>query len=369
MRVLILNYEFPPLGGGAANATYFLLKEFTRKNDLQIDLVTSSIAEYREEKPSDNITVYYLDINKQGDRHYQSNANLLSYSWQAYWFSKKLIEENKYDLVHAFFGIPSGYLAMKLGLPYIVSLRGSDVPFYNSRFYWLDKLFFRWLSRRIWQRAKAVVANSQGLKELALRTAPKQKMEVVYNGVEVGLFQSVPKTKNSKFTILYVGRLIARKGVNYLIEAFAKLNQQNDCQLLIVGGGNLEATLRKQVVDLDQDQSVKFFGAVSHDQLPEIYRQSDVYVLPSVNEGMSNTLLEAMASGLPVVVTNTGGTDELVRDNGIIVKQGDTKAIFEALQSLKNSEVERSDMSIKSLAIVNKFGWPEVAKRYLELYV
>jgi hypothetical protein len=69
-RILILNYEFPPLGGGAGNATYYLLKEFAKDPDLKIDLVTSSIDAFRVEKFSDNITVHLLDIGKGGNLHY-----------------------------------------------------------------------------------------------------------------------------------------------------------------------------------------------------------------------------------------------------------------------------------------------------------
>ena len=73
----MLNYEFPPLGGGAGNATYYLLKEFSKYDDIEIDFVTSSIDEFKEEKFSKNITIYYLDIGKKGNLHYQSNKNLL----------------------------------------------------------------------------------------------------------------------------------------------------------------------------------------------------------------------------------------------------------------------------------------------------
>src|SRR3989344_4881417 len=134
-RVLVLNYEFPPLGGGAGNATYYLLKEFAKYPDLEIDLVTSSVDTFRVEKFAGNITIHFLNIGKRGNLHYQTNQKLLMYSWKSYWYSKKLMEEKEYDLCHAFFGIPCGYVAMMLRLPYIVSLRGSDVPFYNKRFY------------------------------------------------------------------------------------------------------------------------------------------------------------------------------------------------------------------------------------------
>jgi len=364
----MLNYEFPPLGGGSANATYYLLKEFAGKKEIKIDLITSSTNSYREERFSDNIRIYYLDIGKRGYLHYQSNKDLLTYSLKAYMFARNLIRQKTYDLVHAFFGIPCGYIAMKLGLPYIVSLRGSDVPFYSRRFYWLDKLFFRRLSFKIWKNSVAVLANSEHLKTLALKTAPKQFIDVIPNGVDTDLFQKYPKKSNPQFTVLYAGRLIERKGLNYLLDAFAQLNGQKDCRLILVGSGDQEALLKKQAEQTGQGQSVYFFGAVSHNLLPPFYRQADVFVIPSLNEGMSNALLEAMASGLPVIATDTGGTDELVRNNGIIVEKKDAGSLFRALNLLKSDISLRRDMGLNSLLKAKHMSWADSADRYLKIY-
>lgn len=189
----MLNYEFPPLGGGAGNATFYLLKEFSRYKDLQIDLVTSSASKYKEERFSDNIKIYYLDISKKESLHYQTNRDLLTYTCRSYFFCKNLLKRSTYHLCHAFFGIPCGFVAMKLNIPYIVSLRGSDVPFYNPRFYWLDKLFFKRLSEKIWKNSLRVIANSKGLRELTLKSFSSQKIEVICNGVDVEHFYTAPR--------------------------------------------------------------------------------------------------------------------------------------------------------------------------------
>ena len=204
MNVLLLNYEYPPLGGGAANATAHLLREFAQDPELNIDLVTSSTGISRVEELSERITAHFLDIGKEGNLHYQTNRDLLAYSWRAYRYAKHLAKRTKYDLCHAFFGIPCGYIARKLGFPYIVSLRGSDVPFYNERFHYPDRLVFKRLSVRIWSRAAWVVANSAGLRDLALRSAPKQRIEVIYNGVDTTAFQpaSEPRQEGQGLRVL-----------------------------------------------------------------------------------------------------------------------------------------------------------------------
>ena len=144
MKILMLNYEFPPLGGGAANACFHFLKELTKIKNLKIDLITSSTFSFKKEKFSSNINIYYLNIGKnKRNLHFQTSKDLFFYSLRAYFFAKKLIKKNNYNLIHAWFGIPSGLIAFLLKKPYIVSLRGSDVPFYNPRFYWLDKICFK----------------------------------------------------------------------------------------------------------------------------------------------------------------------------------------------------------------------------------
>jgi hypothetical protein len=99
-HILILNYEYPPLGGGAANATYHLLKQFKESEQFNITLITSSTSKYCIEKLSDNITIHYLDIGKKGNIHYQSSKELLTYSLKAFFFAKKLKKKQRFDIVH-----------------------------------------------------------------------------------------------------------------------------------------------------------------------------------------------------------------------------------------------------------------------------
>src|SRR4030042_97489 len=210
MKILILNYEYPPLGGGAGNAAFYLLREFSKTPDLEIALVTSSADNrYHLEKLGASIEKHRLPIGKRNlNMHFQTNRELLVYSWKAFWFSKKLIKKQKFDLALAFFGIPCGYIAKKLGLPYVVSLRGSDVPFYNKRFNLLDKIFFRRLSRHIWKEARSVVALSNDLASLAKKSAPDQKISVIYNGINTEEFKpdSEILSREKTFTVLFVGR-------------------------------------------------------------------------------------------------------------------------------------------------------------------
>lgn len=360
----MLNYEFPPLGGGAANACCYLLKELAEKTSHEVDLVTSSVDEFKIDNFSDNISVHYLDINKKENFHYQTNKNLLSYSLKAFRYSKKLIKKKKYDLIHAFFGIPCGFIAMKLKLPYVVSLRGSDVPFYNERFKNLDRLLFKRLSKKIWRKAKAVVCNSEGLKELALKSSPLQKISVIYNGVDIHEFKPLEKKYvNDKYIVISTGRLIQRKGFKYLLEA---LSEVSGFKLQLIGDGDLKEELRKLSVQLEVE--VDFLGTVEHSRVVSYLQKADVFVLPSLNEGMSNSVLEAMACALPIITTDVGGSKELIKDNGMIVNKGSSEEIREALLTYKGNKELLSTHSKESRERALNMSWQTASDKYCRIY-
>jgi len=364
-RVLILNYEYPPLGGGAANATYYLLKELgLRPDDLSATLITSSVDKARHEQVAPNIDIHYLDIGKNGDIHYQSQKDLLTYSYKAYKLAKGLQRNTPFDVVHAFFGIPCGFIAMRLGLPYIVSLRGSDVPFYNERFYWQDKILFQRLSRSIWKKARHVVANSQGLKDLALDTNSQKIIEIIPNGIKLSDFEEKASINTERqLRIVSTGRLIPRKGYNLLLEA---LKDAQGVSATIIGDGPEKEALLSQAKELNVDLTLT--GALPHEKIPMELSQHDLFVLPSYNEGMSNAALEAMAVGLPLLLTDVGGSKELIRGNGWIIPTGDVEILRRRIQEANADRTGLADLSNASVRHSKEFTWAKMAESYLNLY-
>ena len=368
MRILMLNYEYPPLGGGGSNACKYILNEFS-KNNIEVDLVTSSPSNiFETENIGNTISIYKLPINKK-DIHYWTQREIISYSWKAKKFIDKLMTEKEYDVCHAFFGIPCGAIAylFRQKIPYVVSLRGSDVPGFNKRF-GLQYVFLKPIIKHVWKQAGAVVANSEGLKELALKTSPDQEISVIYNGIDISEFRPDLNEVNinGEMRIVCVSRLIERKGIRFLIEAIGKLKDR-DIKLILVGEGNQEDELKKLVVDSRIPDRVEFKGYMDHDSIADLYRTSDVFVLPSLNEGMSNALLEAMASGLPVIVTDTGGTSELIDGNGVVVPMCDSDAIAEAIREFMDNP-DTHKMGMRSREIAEQMGWGAIGDAYLRVY-
>jgi len=370
LKVLLLNNEFPPLGGGAGNATYYLLKEFSLREELEVDLITSSpTSSFAKEKIEPNITIHKLPVGKK-NIHYWTEKEMLCYCWKTYGYLKNRSAPPRYDLIHAFFSIPSGLIAYlcKKQIPYLVSLRGSDVPGFNERFSF-QYIFLKPIIRQVWKNASAVIANSQGLKELALRTASDLKIDIIPNGVNIADFTPRKGRKNGKFTILTVARLIPRKGIDNLIKAVPLLvKEAPNIRLRIIGEGNKENELKRLAQELKVAKYIDFWGYVPHQEIANHYSASDIFVLPSRNEGMSNVILEAMASGLPIITTDTGGTKELIKGNGIIVPRDNSEAISNAVLNLIRDKTLRENLGIKGRKIAESMSWKNVAQNYFAVY-
>lgn len=371
MKILMLNYEFPPIGGGAGHAHRCLLDEYSHNKDIQIDVLTSGPQRgLVVEEFSQNIRIYKVGIRKK-NLHYWTRPEVIEWLWKARRLHSKLLRENSYQLSHAFFAFPTGWLCYQTAgkLPYILSLRGSDVPGYNVRL-GLDYKLLVGLFRRIWSGASLIVANSQGLCQLARRFMPDVDIAVIPNGVDTRRYHPAPQKETGEpIHLLSVGRLIARKRIDWLIDAVGlAVCKGLDVRLRIVGEGNLLSELRKKAADTNLSDRIVFMGLIPRQQMPEVYRANDIFVMASQHEGMSNAMLEAIASGLPVITTPCEGVQELIGDNGIRVEYPDLEGFAAAVNAITTDKDKYAAMSKASRQIAEKFSWSAVADQYIQLY-
>lgn len=377
MKILFLNYEYPPLGGGAANANAYLLQAYKEYPDLEVDLITASPdSENHTIKLSEGITVHTVNIGKSKESlHHQSQLDIIRYTSRGYKLANTFLKTKEHDVIHAFFTVPCGALAYLLGkkykTPYIVSLRGSDVPGYSDRFSFLY-IFITPIIKYIWKKAARVISNSQGLKELALTSAPEQGIGIIPNGVDTEKFFSVPEGAPDNEWIITAGatRLTSRKGIHLIMEALPELIAcQPKLMFEVMGEGSALEELQLLAKELGIESHVRFLGRIASQDTPKYYQRAKVFILPSANEGMSNALLEALASGLPVVVTDTGGSSELVENgkNGFIIPRS-KDAIVSAVKKLLDDEALRVAMGTESRVRAEAKSWASVAKQYVECY-
>jgi phosphatidylinositol alpha-mannosyltransferase len=204
-----------------------------------------------------------------------------------------------------------------------------------------------------------------------LRVLPGADVDVIPNGVDTETFQPDRNERpgSDRFCILYVGRLEPYKGVADLIEALSIVNDPTIC-LKIAGDGSLNQALRQQTTDLGLNDRVAFLGGIRKQEMPGVYGSADALCLPSIVEGMSNVVLEAMASGLPVVVTDIPGSRDLVQNDrsGLIVPPSEPGKVAEALQKLAGSAETRKRFSAAARIKAGEMSWKKVTEDYIAIY-
>lgn len=383
MRILMLNYEYPPLGGGAAVATAALAQGLAARG-VQVDVVTAGTGTAADrctpqsrhdafEHPS--LRVFRVRSSRTGV-HQARMGDAASYLIAALPLIRQLMRIHTYDTIHVFFSLPTGAVLPLLdlrGTPVVVSLRGSDVPGYDlhNRTLQVAHSLLAPLTRWIWRRADRVVAVCESLGQLALQTCPDLRYSVLPNGVDLSLFH--PRTDSRQpgpIRCLAVARLIERKGLGDLIRAMALL-ERGRFQLEIVGGGSDEMVLRDLAAEHGLTEEVRFLGPLPRAEVARRYRGADMFTLPSSAEAFGNVFAEALASGLPIVGSSIGGIPDLVEHgtNGLLVQSGNIEALAGAIRYLADDPGMRQEMAQRNRAKAEaNLEWSQVTRRYLATY-
>jgi 1,4-alpha-glucan branching enzyme len=206
------------------------------------------------------------------------------------------------------------------------------------------------------------------------------KVRIVPNGVDIERFKPRPDKAalrrqfglGDEPCVLFVGNLISRKGLPLLVEAAKKVAKERaDTKFIIVGEGPLKASLKSSIASAGLLGNFRFLGNLSEEQLPQIYNCADVFVLPSIQEGQGIVLLEAMASGVPVVAFDIGGVNEAVcnGETGLLVGLGDVEALGQAvLKFLADSMLRARFGGFATKRVLDKFTWNICANAMLEVY-
>lgn len=374
LRILMLNYEFPPVGGGAGRATFYIARELVKKGH-DVDVITSSFQNLINEENIEGVRVYRVKSWRKSI-HEAALGGVVSYVALGSLKALALSGQNNYDIIHCFFGLPTGPIAYLLKktrkLPYVLSLRGSDVPGYDP-FSGIGPLYKITgpVNKLIWQEADRVVVLSKGLEKLAAKFL-KLKYHVIYNGVDPKRFPQRKKhiTHGGRIELICVSRLLKRKGIDLLLLALSDLKAVN-WRLTVIGKGNFETDLKTLTKRLKLQQKVRFLGYIPNEELYLHYQRSDIFVLPSLTESFGIVFAEAMACGLPVIGTTVGGIPEVVahNENGLLVKPNDQLSLMRAINTLvKNKDLRKKMGQASRRRIITHFTWEKVSQDYLKLY-
>lgn len=370
----MLNNEFPPLGGGTGTVNRALLQQFALIPGLEIDLVTSALGRQREqERFAEQIRIFKVPINSR-NIHHSSNRELLTYAAHALPVALRLQRAHAYDLCFAWSAVPAGGVALALrrltGLRYLVRVCGPDIPGFERRYGLLYPVLTPSI-RAIWRGAVAVVAKCADEAGMIRAVDHRVNVSLVANGVDTAAFQLANIPDHGPLHLICVARLIDRKGQHHLIEALRRLLAEGVAvKLDLVGTGDAQSTLQAQAVAAGIAEHVLFSGYVPREEIAARYAAAHVFVLPSYNEGMSVATLEALAAGLPVVVTRTGGTAELVSEgvNGLTFGWADVEALVAHIRQLSADRGLARRMGTASRARAERFSWEAAAERYLKMF-
>lgn len=366
MKILAISHEFPPIGGGGANACYYLTKGFVAHGH-EVTLVTSNFKELPEDEKINGVRVIRINAKRSNQEHC-SFFEMLDFLKKSCPLVNKLYREQKFDVNIVFFGIPSGPLGYimkkKYHIPYVIRFGGGDIPGFQERFSKVYKMIAPAI-KIIWKNADALIANSEGLKELADSFYCKNKVDIITNGIDIEKFKPV-EHHNENIKVLFVSRLIERKGLQYVIPQMKEIEAKAKCkiELIVVGDGPYRSTLEEIARENRVEHLIHFEGLKDKQEIVKYYQNADIFILPSRKEGMPNVVLEAMACGLPIIMTPCQGSKELVRRNGYIVS---TEKFGEKIIELVNNEQLRKQQGDESRNIVcEEFTWNRVVECYIK---
>lgn len=274
---------------------------------------------------------------------------------------------NKFDIVHAHWIIPQGIVQSFFKKPYIITGHGGDVTSLNYG-------ILKQLKIRALRRANQVTVVSKTLKQEIVNMTDDVNVYVQSMGCDLSTFGPENRVENfyeqnGKKVVLFVGRLAEKKGVTYLIDAVRNL----DVKLIIVGKGPLEKQLKDQASDLEG--KVIFLGARSHEELKVMYASADIFVAPSITakdgdkEGVPTTIIEAMASGIPVIASATSGIPEIIEHNknGFLVEEKDVDGIRRYIEKLAGNQKKCKEMGKAALKTAERYDYKKIAYEYSKI--
>lgn len=286
---------------------------------------------------------------------------------------RRLVRREKYDVIHVHWPVPHAIFGIAArgvtGAPMVTTYYGAEL-----RLAARSSLFTRLLRAGARESARNVAISRHTAADLARLTGVTPAV-IPYSTAFTPHARST--TRDSReFTVLFVGRLVERKGIPVLLGAWARAGLPN-ARLVIVGDGPDRGALEARVAALGIEHSVEFRGRVSDTELATVYSTADLFVLPAVldahgdTEGLGVVLLEAMASHVPVLASAAGGITDVVVDgeSGMLVPPGDGAALATALQRLQGDPELRARLAAGGVARVrDEFSWDAIADRWAAVY-
>lgn len=376
MNITQVTFNFPPEIGGIGQYVWNLSR-FLAKKGMRVAVIAPVLASGSSQEKLEDFNVYRVSALR--------SSFLDPLPLNMFGALRALAKGQGLDIVHlhghtylsSFFG---AFICSFLKTPYVITHHGEGVPLSSiARMYKFLRDIL--LARYIFSHSKKVISvNQYEVKALTQRyKVPPEKIVVIPNGVDENQFSTLPVPNSSllkewsdKKIILSGGVLARWKGFDYLINAMKLVvNERDDARLAITGNGPDRAKLQNLVVSLELEQHVKFLGYLDEKLMPLCYRLSYMYVLPSIYDVCPTSVLQAMASEKPVIVTSQGGQTELVIDgkSGLIVQPCNAEALAKTILTLLSNEDLALSMGKQGRRLIlQRFTWDRICTEVLRVY-
>ena len=370
VNILLLNYEYPPVGGGGGYVCHNVAKRLVQKGH-SVTAVTATFRHLKAKEEQDGVIVYRVpSLRKKMER--TTSFEMLTYVILCFFFLLMLrFRRQRFDVAHIHFALPTGLLGpwvrLLFGIEYLLTIHGTDLPGNDkTRFKRSHEISKPFLVLALGNAAHISVVTPK-LKELALNVLQRDNISVLSNGVNTQRFYLQDRKREN--LALFVGRLIPIKSPGFIIANFpAILKKVPDVKLLIAGHGYLQEKLEAFVKKRGLQDRVEFIGWVDHNELPELYSRAKVFFSLQKHDNFGSlAMLEAMACGLPVVASRVGATTEQIRDGetGFTISPGNRKEFVEKMVYLLTKDQERERISRNAAELVaDQYCWEKIADQY-----
>ncbi len=375
-KILILNYEYPPLGGGAGIVTKHIAERLVELG-YQVHIVTTWFFGEPEYSSDGNLTIVRLKSRRKVT--YKSNPlEMMSWAQCALQYFKELPDEKLFDVCIANFTLPGGFVAKYIksrwGIPFVVLSHGHDIPWFAPKqmLPW-HILAYPWI-KKIMKLSSNNILLTEDLKKTADKFIGKKyhsKNIVIPNGMLMDKYKSGFDNSKKFIQIIFVGRLVEQKDPLTFIRSCKAINDlQIPAHFTMIGDGPLKSQVEKLAMELDI-RNIEIMGQVSHYDVLKAYEKADVLILPSREEAMSMVVLESVSRGIYILSTIVNGNHQLIVENvnGNFIPYGDERKISEAVAAFYYDKFLNNYQYPEDLIhrLFDRYSWGKVTRQYLEI--
>lgn len=376
LRILTINYEYPPVGGGGGFICRNVMEELAEFGH-QIVVITSHYNDLPKYEKHNNVDIYRVPVILRTKQDVASVPSLLSYVPSCILKAIKMLKTQRFDVINTHFAIPSGpaghFISNKFKIPNVLSIYGGDI-YDPTKFLSPHKNFgLKQTVRRMLNSADKIISDSTDIERYARRYyGIERDIKVIPPGVRP--YKGNIKTRTElglpkeKIILSTLGRLVERKNNSELLEIMSKINKNNRYHLLIMGEGPDRVNLERKIQDMNLREAVTLAGRVGDEKF-QYLTASDIYVSTAIHEGFGLVFLEAMESGLPVISYDNGGQIDFLKNSktGFLVDFGNNEIFCSRLIELIESEQMRKRMSHYNKNYIKEFYIQNCAKKHLSV--